>query len=126
MITGPVSVPLPLTIDDEYLSSTGVGHQPPHVVSYLSLFTSSCRLFDILIDVLQLLSYDDLSTSHPAQSNAAERLEDVTIQTLKLSRRLEDFLATTPPELKLLDSPPMPIQDQYSVLNLQQQVLYCR
>lgn len=121
-----ITVPLPSAIDDEYLVSTGQGQQPLVEFSYLSLFTFSCQLFDILKDVLQLFSSlrpSDIASSLAEAEN--EKLDLRFIDTLKISRRLDRFRESLPPELVIIDGP-TPIEQQHSTLNLMQQVLHCR
>ena len=124
-ITSTITVPVPATIDDEYLSATFVGGQPPEVLSYMSLFTFSCHLFDILKDVLQqpALLTDAAQVRTAAEMHSIERTID---QTLIISRRLDRFGNSIPTELMITDAPSTPIAERHSTLNLMQQVLYCR
>jgi hypothetical protein len=48
MINRPNDVPLPLMVDDEHLSTSHDGEQPPHIPSRLGAFVFSCKLFDLL------------------------------------------------------------------------------
>ena len=126
VITSLVAVPIPVTIDDKYLSSTDVGSQPSGLLSYLSLFTYSCSLFDILKDVLQLFSLRGAADSSLAQRPADTlSLDGVLVETLNLSRRLDHFRDSVPAEIRIGNRPPIPPEAQHTTLNLMQQVLYC-
>ena len=107
VIMSVTTVQIPAAINDEYLSSTAVGIQPSSVLSYMSLFTYSCHLFDILKDVLELFSGPDATDSSELRPAVEEdSLEGLIIETMKISRRLNHFSSTISTELMVTDPPP--------------------
>ncbi|KAM5353126.1 hypothetical protein ACJZ2D_016988 [Fusarium nematophilum] len=122
MIGASYSTPIPSMIDDEHLQENGIGIQPPDVPSRMGLFVSSCRLFEIVADILSSFyaKNDDskLNTDGPVQEMFADVLD--------FNRRLDEFSASIPDYLKTSrNSRPIP-SDNPGHINLQQQVLYCR
>lgn len=85
-------VPDPAAIDDEYLSDTATGVQPPNRPSYLTFFVHSLALFDVLKEILAKF-YSD---GGYALEQRAESLNDV----LRLSSKLDDLSESFPDYLK--------------------------
>lgn len=125
MLSQSWTVPTPKLIDDEYLSDTIENEQPAGIPSNLGLFVSSCRLFELLEEILRsFYSGDptpDLSKHETASSMAKSLIEPV----LQYNRRLDDFLASVPPYLRISDTADVLAFNNNS-LELQKQVLYCR
>src|ERR1700712_920371 len=90
MIADAGRMPLPDVVDDGYVDDEGF-RQPTNVTSFMMLFVQSCRLFDILRDVLQVQS---------AEATTSLQVEDLVVQTLKTNRRLETFFESVPPVLR--------------------------
>jgi len=125
MLSHSWTVPIPKLIDDEYLSNTIENEQPAGIPSNLGLFVSSCRLFELLEEILRsFYSGDptpDLSKHETASSMAKSLIEPV----LQYNRRLDDFLANVPPYLRISENADILAFNNNS-LELQKQVLYCR
>lgn len=115
-------VPIPEAIDDEYLAHRGVGAQPASVPSRLGLFVSSCRLFELLEEVLERFYREGPS---PKQANEAETAADIVGPVLDLNRRLDAFEESVPGYLRVFDHGSINGRNEDHV-QLQQQVLYCR
>ncbi|KAF6832159.1 transcriptional regulatory protein [Colletotrichum musicola] len=90
LISRPNSIPVPATIDDEYLSETVEGEQPRNRPSYLVFFVHSLELFDVLGDVLAKF-YED------ADDHTAGELSQSLSDVLRLSSRLDDISDSFPP-----------------------------
>ncbi|OHF03724.1 hypothetical protein CORC01_01043 [Colletotrichum orchidophilum] len=86
------SVPPPEAIDDEHLSETSEGLQPPRRPSYLAFFIHSVALFDVLSDILARFYTDGDSALEQRPSS----LSDV----LQLSSKLDDLGSSFPTYLR--------------------------
>ncbi|KAL6898439.1 fungal-specific transcription factor domain-containing protein [Trichoderma evansii] len=122
MVNTSYGTPVPSLIDDEYLRTDGEGIQPKGVNSQMSLFVYSCRLFEILNDILSSFYAVDAAADPVPQS----RLQDMVSEVLSFNRRLDDFIISLPGYLKTAQSSQVVISEKNSYTNLQQQVLYCR
>lgn len=122
MVNTSHGTPVPSLIDDEYLRTDGEGIQPKGVNSQMSLFVYSCRLFEILNDILSSFYAVDSSPDPVSQS----RLQDMVSEALSFNRRLDDFITSLPDYLKTAQSSQVVISEKNNYTNLQQQVLYCR
>lgn len=122
MVGKPYSTPVPSLIDDEYLRVEGDGTQPLGVPSRLGLFVSSCKLFEILVDILSSFYAGSSSTTH----ESGPCVQDMVLDVLSFNRRLDSFITSIPDYLKTTRSLQIAISERNSYINLQQQVLYCR
>ena len=122
MVSKSYSTPVPSLIDDEYLRMEGDGTQPQNIPSRMGLFVSSCRLFEILSDILSLFYADSQST--PLESELC--VQQMVLDLLGFNRRLDSFITSIPDYLKTAHSSQVVVSDKDSCINLQQQVLYCR
>ncbi|UKZ95959.1 uncharacterized protein TrAFT101_010765 [Trichoderma asperellum] len=122
MVNGSYGTPMPSLIDDEYLCTDGEGIQPKGVNSRMGLFVYSCRLFEILKDILSSFYAVDASSEPICES----RLHSMVSEVLNFNRRLDDFITSLPNYLKTAKSSPVNMSERNSCTNLQQQVLYCR
>lgn len=123
MIAKSNDVPLPTMIDDEYLSTTDEGQQPPHTPSCLGAFVFSCKLFDLLGQVLNFLSAPTLQNT--AQKDISQ-ISEVLSQVLDLNRKLDNFSETVPPYLRKTEVRSPFTASSESHTQLQQRVLHCR
>lgn len=115
MLQDAANIPIPLTIDDEFLRSDGEeGLQPMDVPSRLGLFVSSCKLFEHLAEILR--------TFYTANPEPDDLIEIV----LRLNRRLDSFAKSVPDYLQTSEVSPLVVSEKNSCVSLQQQVLYCR
>lgn len=114
-------VPLPALIDDENLKSGEKWSQPPDSLSYLSLFVFSCRLFDILKQVLDTFYTQDIRAGPDLDKGG-----DMVTSALAFNRSLEDFHDSIPEWLKARVPTEIDRAAKQNSLHLQQQVLYCR
>ncbi|KAH7121718.1 fungal-specific transcription factor domain-containing protein [Dactylonectria macrodidyma] len=122
MIGASYSTPIPSMIDDEHLQETGAGIQPPDVPSRMGLFVSSCRLFEIVADILSSF----YARNDDSKLNTGACVQEMFADVLDFNRRLDEFSASIPDYLKVSrNSRPIP-SDNPGHINLQQQVLYCR
>ncbi|TVY65934.1 Sorbicillinoid biosynthetic cluster transcription factor sor3 [Fusarium oxysporum f. sp. cubense] len=118
-------VPLPITIDDEYLLEIGEGTQPPGSSCRLGLFVYTIRLLEILDEVLKSFYAQD----------AQEQVMDIDNQTkmtlldldemLRLNSQLDVFLDGLPDYLTLQGTSTDSDVQQDNTL-LQPRILYCR
>lgn len=127
MISCFSNVPLPLCIDDEYLLEDGEGCQPGNQLSYLGLFVSSIKLFEIITDILsQFYHQKEGGISHEDGSIewwSHNRLDDV----LKINTALDNFLKTLPPQLQFQGHLGDNFEgEQSSWQSIQAKVLHCR
>jgi hypothetical protein len=122
MLNRSYNTVVPSLIDDVYLREEGEGVQPQHMPSRMGLFVFSCRLFEILDDILSSFYAGDPST-HPISES---RLQNMVLEVLSFNRRLDSFFTSTPDYLKTTRSSQVVISERNSYINLQQQVLYCR
>ena len=120
MVHEAYTTPLPSMIDDEYLRTDGEGSQPTNVSSRMGLCVQSCRLFEILADILSSFYTPKVRTGPQADFNEQQMVS----QVMSFSNRLDSFVESIPHYLKPASSPDMPAQPEH--LTLQQQVLYCR
>lgn len=126
MLSKSWSVPVPSLIDDEYLRVEGDGVQPPDVPSRLGLFVSSCRLFELLDEILSSFYAEDSGTGLPKQLESESRAREMIVDVLNFNRRLDKFIDSIPEYLHTADSSRMITSESNSCRSLQQQVLYCR
>lgn len=125
MIDRSIEIPVPSLIDDEYLQEQGEGTQLPGIPSRLGLFVSSCRLFELLEEILSLFYRDSSGSSSQRQANGATKPTELLAPVLDLNRRLDRFVEGVPEYLRISDSDhASPSRDDH--VHLQQQVLYCR
>lgn len=89
MIDKSNAVPIPAMIDDDYLSDRGEAVQPPGIHSRLGLFVSSCKLFEILEEILELF-YRDTGPHKPG--NGVNNVAETVTPVLDFNRRLDSFL----------------------------------
>lgn len=118
-------VPLPITIDDEYLLEIGEGTQPPGSPCRLGLFVYTIRLLEILDEVLKSFYAQD----------AQEQVMDIDNQTkmplldldemLRLNSQLDLFLDGLPDYLTIQGTSTDSDVQQDNTL-LQPRILYCR
>lgn len=126
MISSPSHVPVPLLIDDEYLLVEGEGEQPPDVPSRLGLFVSSCKLFEILHEILYNFYGEESGNGLLEQFKSDSRARDILVEVLDYNRRLDRFSNTIPEYLQTNESSGIVFSQKNSCINLQQQVLFCR
>jgi len=110
MIKNQDAIPLPDIVDDENLHERISSHRDAHE-STMFLFVHSCKLFDILQDILQFCN---------AGTSVAEP-HDILVETLKICKRLDSFNEHLPPALQITGE-----TSTSESLTLQQQVLHCR
>ncbi|KAK1239806.1 hypothetical protein MKX08_007248 [Trichoderma sp. CBMAI-0020] len=122
MVNRSYSTPMPSLIDDEYLRTDGDGIQPDGTNSRMGLFVYSCKLFEILDDILSTF----YSVSASVDSVSESRLQDMVSEVLSFNRRLDNFITSLPDYLKTAQSSQVFMTERNSWKNLQQQVLYCR
>lgn len=122
MVRDSYNTRIPSLIDDEYLQETGIGTQPTNIPSRMGLFVSSCKLFEILSDILSsfYVGKDDLDSKNDA------RMQELATDVLNFNRRLDQFSASIPGYLKTTQRPWVFKSPTEGYINLQQQVLYCR
>lgn len=125
MIGRATDVPIPDLIDDEYLGDRSMGTQPANIYSRLGLFVSSCRLFDLLEEILELFYRDSTGVVSHRQLNGATRTAELLTPVLDLNRRLDQFVEGVPDYLQVPARPSAAATHDDHV-HLQQQVLYCR
>ncbi|SMR48120.1 unnamed protein product [Zymoseptoria tritici ST99CH_1E4] len=111
------SVPIPSMVDDEYLSDRIEATQPKEALSRLGLFTSSCGLFEILDEILDLFYRD-------RGGNSATQAAELVAPVLNFNRRLDKFAETVPEYLRVQGRESPPSTEDH--IQLQQQVLFCR
>ncbi|KAF4420578.1 Transcriptional activator acu-15 [Fusarium acutatum] len=114
-------VPLPLTIDDEYLLETGEGTQPPDSPCRLGLFIYTIRLLEILDKVLKCFYAQDALEGDEQTEMPLLALDKM----LTLNSKLDIFLDGLPDYLKLHGGSPDFNTQQENTL-LQSRILYCR
>jgi hypothetical protein len=89
MIGRSTTVPIPALIDDEYLSDRIEAKQPGGVNSRLGLFVSSCELFEILEEILDLFYRDG--------GNGAKQADELVTPVLDFNRRLDKYVEVSVP-----------------------------
>lgn len=115
MLPDAGKVPIPLLIDDEYLrDGSEEGVQPTGVPSRLGLFTSSCKLFEYLGEILEAFYVGELEP------------QEMIEKALRFNGRLDEFAKSVPSYLQISQVSRMVISEKNSCVSLQQQVLYCR
>ena len=93
-------VPFPLAIDDEVLSQTSEGVQPPGTHSQLDGFIHSLGFFDLLGDVLSAF-YNPAEEQSRSHKSPGTQPPSSLSSTLALNSRLDEFLGNLPPHLQL-------------------------
>ena len=126
MLSKSWKVPVPLLIDDEYLSVQGEGVQPSKIPSRLGLFVSSCKLFEILHEILSNFYIGDSSVGLLKQQESELDQREIIMDVLDYNRRLDKFSDSIPEYLRTTRSSQVIFSEKNSCVNLQQQVLYCR
>jgi hypothetical protein len=126
MLTSSGNVPIPLLIDDEYLSVQAVGVQPSEVPSRLGLFVSSCKLFEILHDILSNFYAESSGSGLSKQLESGGDARHLLVDVLNYNRRLDKFNDSIPEYLRTSRTSQIVVSEKNSCVNLQQQVLYCR
>jgi hypothetical protein len=116
MIGRSTTVPIPALVDDEYLSDKIEASQPAGVQSRLGLFVSSCELFEILEEILDLFYRDG--------GNGATHTAELVTPVLDFNRRLDKFVDNVPDYLRIQGREQAPATEDH--IQLQQQVLFCR
>jgi hypothetical protein len=124
MIITPTDVPLPSMIDDEYLSASTEGHQPPGKHSRLGAFVYSCKLFELLGLVLDFLSSPILQST--SQAKVLAQIGDVLSRVRELNRKLDSFSESVPQYLRKSDQTSLHTTAHDNHTHLQQRVLHCR
>ncbi|KAF2772652.1 hypothetical protein EJ03DRAFT_189480 [Teratosphaeria nubilosa] len=123
MIAIADTTPLPSIIDDEELEGQIIKRDPGQI-SHLAMFVHSCRVFDVLADVLQHLYTRDEPSEDSTYPDIIKTIEERLIEVVKFNGRLKAIAENFPEELQ---SPGrLPITYKHTSLNLQQQVLFCR
>ena len=97
------------------------GGHPSSMSSSLGGFVFSCKLFEILKDILDTFYSHDGRTL----SELSEFAETIS-RALAFSRRLDDFRASVPDTLRATLNTHNNTASKHSSLHLQQQVLHCR
>lgn len=126
MLSNSWNVPVPLLVDDEYLSVHGEGEQPPEVPSRLGLFVSSCKLFEILHEILLNFYAEDSGIRNSQHLESDAYAQEIIGDVLSFNRRLDVFRESIPQYLRTTRTSHITISEKNSCVNLQQQVLYCR
>jgi hypothetical protein len=126
MLSNSWNVPVPLLVDDEYLSIQGEGTQPLDVPSRLGLFVSSCKLFEILHEILLNFYAKDSGTRNSKHLDPDAYAREIIGDVLSYNRRLDMFRDSIPEYLRTVRTSHITISEKNSCVNLQQQVLYCR
>lgn len=126
MITKSNDVPLPLLIDDEFLSVTNESRQPAGRQPRFGAFVYSCKLFDLLGEVLDFLSSTALQNVE--QNRGSSQVNTILGEVLNLNRKLDDFSQSVPRHLRRLEvtSPYTASASSENHIHLQQRVLHCR
>lgn len=91
---------LPLAVDDEVLSETSEGVQPPGTHSQLDGFVHSLGFFDLLGDVLSAF-YIPAEEQSSSRMSLETQLPSPLSTTLELNSRLDEFLGNLPHHLQL-------------------------
>ena len=126
MLSNSWNVPVPLLVDDEYLSVQGEGEQPPEIPSRLGLFVSSCRLFEILHEILLKFYAEDSGIRNAQHPEPDAYAREIIGDVLNYNRRLDMFRESIPAYLRTTGTSHITISEKNSCVHLQQQVLYCR
>ncbi|KXH56079.1 hypothetical protein CSAL01_07445 [Colletotrichum salicis] len=92
LVSRQYSVPPPEPIDDEYLSESSEGLQPPERPSYLAFFVHSVALFDVLNEILAKFYTDG--------EYALDKTPDSLSHVLQLSSKLDELGHSFPTYLR--------------------------
>ena len=115
------SIPLPASIDDEYLSTVhgSDGIQPPHKPSKTEFYVQSLKLYVLQEETLSVMYSDEVTEPSLTPSERIEQLDFSKI--LKIDRSLQDWNDSLPPYLKVLHeaSSGVPFSKQANTLHLQ-------
>ncbi|EWZ36404.1 hypothetical protein FOZG_10412 [Fusarium oxysporum Fo47] len=118
-------VPLPITIDDEYLLEIGEGTQPPGSPCRLGLFVYTIRLLEILDEVLKSFYAQD-AHEQVMDIDTQEKMPLLDLdEILRLNSQLDVFLDGLPDYLTLQGTSTGSGVQQDNTL-LQPRILYCR
>lgn len=123
MTYGHLKIPLPLLIDDEYLLEDGDGSQP-HQPAQMSSFVYSCKLFDILNEILLNFYSDKSNEPQPSSPSSAPYQELGTV--MRLNSALDDFQDTLPSYLIISPDSANPITPVHDKIALGAKILYSR
>ncbi|CAI6095920.1 unnamed protein product [Clonostachys chloroleuca] len=123
MTYGNLKIPLPLLIDDEYLLEDGDGSQP-HQPAQMSSFVNSCKLFDILNEILLNFYSDKSNEPQPSSPSSAPYQELGTV--MRLNSALDDFQDTLPSYLIISPDSANPITPVHDKIALGAKILYSR
>ncbi|KAK2595349.1 hypothetical protein QQS21_006949 [Conoideocrella luteorostrata] len=126
MVHEPNNVPLPLNMDDEHLRVDGEGSQPRNTQSYLGLFVFSCKLMEILRDVLHFVTTCEPSADRSSAEVASTLRSKLLVQALEINRRLDQFSEALPRCLILEEADLSGSSASSNEERLQKQVLGCR
>lgn len=125
MLSKSWNVPIPALVDDEYLSNAVEGRQPKGRPCTLGLFVSSCGLFELLEEILSSFYSAERTSDSALQSYTSDKCRELVEPVLQFNRRLDRFIDSVPKYLRISSNAcPPPSNDK--ILQLQQQVLYCR
>lgn len=127
MIGSNNAVPLPSAMDDELLGDTERRHQASSTSSQMSSFVYSCRLFEILHDILVVFYVNEEGPTHqqPLVLSGTE-VDECLTNVLKFNKRIDNLLAEAPDELSVRAGQVTLPEARHNTLYLQQQVVYCR
>jgi hypothetical protein len=107
-------------IDDENLSMSGEGSQPPTKPTAMGLCVYSCGLFEILADILMAFYSPKLSSSSVPPGDK----QGLLTQVLAFEARLDRFFNSVPQNLRT-DVGNVPLTQEGN-LTLQREVLHSR
>uniref|UniRef100_A0A8H7K6U5 Zn(2)-C6 fungal-type domain-containing protein n=1 Tax=Bionectria ochroleuca TaxID=29856 RepID=A0A8H7K6U5_BIOOC len=123
MIHGRSNIPLPLLMDDEHLLEGGEGSQP-HQPAQMSSFVYSCKLFEILNEILFSFYSDKSNESQPPNPSSAPYQELSTV--MRLNSALDNFHDTLPSYLVISPDSANPITPVHDKITLGAKILYSR
>ncbi|VUC32115.1 unnamed protein product [Clonostachys rosea] len=123
MIYGHSKIPLPLMVDDEYLLEDGEGSQP-HEPAQMSSFVYSCKLFDILNEILSSFYADKSNEPQSSNTHSASYQELSTV--MRLNSALDDFQDTLPRYLVISPDSANTIASVHDKISLGAKILYSR
>jgi hypothetical protein len=101
MISSYSNVPLPSLIDDEYLLSDGEGYQPVNCISYLGMFVSTIKLFEIMTDILSVFYTQKDNSAQNGRSDMEWWHPHCLADVLRINSLLDNFQNTLPSHLKV-------------------------
>lgn len=125
MIGSNNSVPLPSVLENESLEGRRQGDRHRSTLSQMSLFICSCRLFEVLYDILSIFYIKDTSKQGPLVLTSTE-VDDCITNVLRLNKRIDMLEADLPDELRVFERNPNVFEPRNNVIYLQQQIYYCR